>query len=136
MSGTDSTGGTVQVLPLNVAITVQPGEAVMSAAQRQGYRWPTVCGGLGTCRTCAFEVHEGAEHLSPVQSLEAEAIEALQTRSQARGHSKVVRLACQARVNGPVVVRRSGVRRRPAPDGETAGGSQTQHPSSRAPQSA
>ena len=50
---------TVAVRPSDVEIEVRDGEDLFSAAQRLGYRWPTVCGGKGTCRTCFVQVEEG-----------------------------------------------------------------------------
>lgn len=97
---------TVRVMPAGVEIEVDDGESLMSAALRQGYRWPTVCGGLGTCRTCFVEVRVGVEKCSPMSQLEAEGIAAL--RKPVDGET---RLACQVRISGgEVTVHKSGVR--------------------------
>lgn len=55
----------VAVRPLGAELEVLDGEDLFSAAQRLGYRWPTVCGGKGTCRTCFVVVDEGTENCSP-----------------------------------------------------------------------
>ncbi|WP_449351030.1 2Fe-2S iron-sulfur cluster-binding protein [Streptomyces shaanxiensis] len=55
----------VAVRPLGVELEVLDGEDLFTAAQRLGYRWPTLCGGKGTCRTCFVQVDEGAENCSP-----------------------------------------------------------------------
>jgi 2Fe-2S ferredoxin len=89
-----------------VTLDVQTGETVFTAARRQGYTWPTICGGQGTCRTCYVTVKEGAEHCAPMPELEQEGIEAL-----GRPLDGALRLACQLRVEGPVVVVRRGVHR-------------------------
>ncbi len=105
--------GKVHVEPAGVDIDVGEGESVMHAAERQGYRWPTVCHGQAVCTTCFFEVVEGAEHLAPAQPLERGALAGSPLTQAAAGD---VRLACQARVTGPVTVRKRGVR----PAGEVA----------------
>ncbi len=99
--------GRVHVEPAGADIDVGDGESVMHAAERQGYRWPTVCHGQAICTTCFFEVVEGAENLAPVQPLERAALSQSPLTQLAAGH---VRLACQARVTGPVTVRKRGVR--------------------------
>jgi ferredoxin, 2Fe-2S len=99
--------GRVRVEPAGVDIDVADGESVMHAAERQGYRWPTVCHGQAICTTCFFEVVSGAEHLAPPEALERAALAQSPLTQLADGE---VRLACQARVTGPVTVRKRGVR--------------------------
>jgi 2Fe-2S ferredoxin len=99
--------GTVHVEPAGLDIDVGEGESVMRAAERQGYRWPTVCHGQAVCTTCFFEVLEGSEHLAPPQDLERTALAQSPVVQVASGE---VRLACQARVTGAVTVRKRGVR--------------------------
>jgi 2Fe-2S ferredoxin len=109
--------GTVRVEPAGVDIEVGDGESVMHAAERQGYRWPTVCHGQAICTTCFFEVIDGGEHVAPPEPLERAALAQSPVAQAASG----ARLACQARVTGPVTVRKRGVR--PAdepPDGRAA----------------
>jgi ferredoxin len=99
---------TARVEPAGIELEVLAGESVMAAAVRTGYRWPTVCGGQGTCRTCFFEVVEGATNLSPVESFEREGLDSL---GPIPGGNLERRLACQARVmTGTVTVRKRGVR--------------------------
>ncbi len=102
---------TVHVEPCGLDVEVADGQSVMAAAERQGIFWPTICHGLAECQTCFFEVVSGEQHLEPPNRLEEGALRLLFGHSWYRG--KVLRLACQARVNGPVVVRKSGVRRTP-----------------------
>jgi ferredoxin, 2Fe-2S len=97
----------VRVEPLGADIEVRSGESIMAAAQRCGYRWPTVCGGQGTCRTCFLEIVDGGEHLSPVEPYEQEGLDTLGPLA-ARG---TTRLACQVRATGPATVRKRGVRK-------------------------
>jgi len=99
--------GTVHVEPAGIDIEVGDGESVMHAAERHGYRWPTVCHGQAICTTCFFEVVEGGEHLAPPQDLERNALAQSPLVQVATGE---VRLACQARVAGAVTVRKRGVR--------------------------
>ncbi len=100
---------TVHVLPCGVDVEVGDGQSVMAAAEGQGLFWPTICHGLAECHTCTFEVMEGAEHLEPPNGLEEAALRQFAGRSWYEG--KVIRLACQARVSGSVIVRKPGVRR-------------------------
>ncbi|WNZ13411.1 2Fe-2S iron-sulfur cluster binding domain-containing protein [Streptomyces sp. 11x1] len=97
----------VSVRPSGVELEVRDGEDLFTAARRLGYRWPTVCGGKGTCRICFVRVEEGAENCSPVGLLEREGIESLR-----RPVDGSTRLACRLLVEGPVTVTKSGVRRR------------------------
>jgi 2Fe-2S ferredoxin len=99
--------GTVHVEPAGIDIEVGDGESVMHAAERQGYRWPTVCHGQAICTTCFVEVVAGAEHLDPPHAVERAALAQSPLTHLVGGD---VRLACQARVTGPVTVRKRGVR--------------------------
>lgn len=99
----------VTVQPAGIRLDPEPGETVFAAATRFGYRWPTVCGGLGTCRTCLMVVEAGAEYCSPIEDWEAEGLDALK-----EPRDGVRRLACQTRVSGDVVVQKRGVKPVPA----------------------
>lgn len=97
----------VTVLPLGLRIVVEPGESLMAAAHRQGCRWPSVCGGIGQCTTCAVRIESGEEHLPPMSPREAESL------ALYRGGGRVppgLRLACQLQVGGEIVVFKRGVR--------------------------
>jgi 2Fe-2S ferredoxin len=100
-------GGTVRVEPAGIDLAVADGETVMHAAERLGYRWPTVCHGQAVCTTCFVEVLDGSEHLTPPAPLEQAALASSPVVAIAAGE---VRLACQARVTGAVTVRKRGVR--------------------------
>jgi 2Fe-2S ferredoxin len=100
---------TVHVQPCGLDVEVGDGQSVMAAAEGQGLFWPTICHGLAECHTCFFEVMEGAEHLAPPNRLEEVALQQFAGRSWYEG--KIIRLACQARVRGSVIVRKPGVRR-------------------------
>lgn len=97
---------TVTVRPSGATFDVEPGETIMAAALRNGFRWPTVCGGQGTCRTCVFKVVEGEDAFCEPNDIEKEAMALLR-----RGPGSMVRLACQARTDSDVTVNKPGVRR-------------------------
>ena len=99
----------LRVVPLEAELQVPEGETVMGAAQAQGYYWPTTCGGEGRCTTCACEVLEGGEALSPMGRAERKTL--VEERGE-RVLGTAIRLACQARIerDGAIVVRKAGVR--------------------------
>lgn len=101
--------GVVVVRPSGLELELHDGEPLLRAAERAGYRWPTICGGQGTCRTCFVEVeHDDEAACSQIGQLEREGIEALRRPVDGR-----TRLACQLTVSGgPVTVTKRGVRRR------------------------
>jgi ferredoxin, 2Fe-2S len=96
----------VRVEPLGVSIEVVRGETLMAAAERQGYRWPTVCHGQALCTVCFVQDSEAFEPPGP---LELTGLERFTERSYFRG--KALRLACQARPAADTVVVKRGVRR-------------------------
>ena len=100
------TAGQILVEPSGISFGLEPDETVFVAAARHGYVWPTVCGGVGSCRTCLMTVLDGEEFCSAIEAWEAEG---LQEIGAARGPD-VVRLACQTKLSGPVRVRKPGVR--------------------------
>lgn len=97
----------IRVEPLGVDVTADGSMSIMSAAESAGYRWPTVCKGQGLCTTCYVRVLSEPEHLSEMSDLEREGITRL---GLAAGEGEVLRLACQARVEGDVTVFKRGVR--------------------------
>jgi ferredoxin, 2Fe-2S len=98
----------VRLLPLDVELTVNEGESVMDAAERAGYRWPTLCGGVGMCTMCWVRIDDQPGHASPMGALERNALETLRWDEGARPEGNV-RLACQLRVSGPLTVFKRGV---------------------------
>jgi 2Fe-2S ferredoxin len=98
----------VRVEPLGADIEPEPGETIIEAAWRLGYRWPTVCYGQATCTACHVEVVAGEQYLSPMEDDERDAIEHRLALGRNRDRS-LVRLACRARATGTVTVRRTGV---------------------------
>lgn len=100
--------GRILVEPAGISFETDPGETVFAAAARHGYKWPTVCGGVGSCRTCLMTVLEGEEDCSPIEAWEAEGLDEIGAAAKRSGGP--VRLACQTRIRGPVRVRKPGVR--------------------------
>jgi ferredoxin, 2Fe-2S len=98
----------VRVLPLDVELTVHPGESMMAAAQRQGYFWPTRCRGQALCTACLFEVVSEGEVFDPIEPLEQDALETLSAFQAKRAGQ--LRLGCQARPRAPAAVFKRGVK--------------------------
>jgi 2Fe-2S ferredoxin len=97
----DHDGGTVRVEPAGLDIEVEPGEALMEAADRLGYDWPTFCHMQCLCGECFVEIRTGAENCSPVEEQEKETLANTDRPDGAR-------LACQLLVDGDVTVYRKG----------------------------
>jgi ferredoxin len=99
---------TVRVLPQEIELTVNEGETVMSAAERLGWQWPTLCHGQCECTVCWIEIIDGLGNVGPMQDDESDMLEDFALR---RSGSKKIRLACQTKVFGPVAVKKRGVTR-------------------------
>jgi len=97
----------VIIRPLDIELEVPEGETIMGAAQAQGYYWPTTCGGEGRCTTCACQVIDGMERLSPRGRSEERV---LVSERGAKILEQPIRLACQAQVYGDVEIEKPGVR--------------------------
>jgi 2Fe-2S ferredoxin len=97
----------VRVEPGRIEFEAADGQTVMDAAHDAGLYWPTTCGGQGICTSCACTIDDGAENLDPMSRSE------LRTLSEEMGEATVqaraLRLACQARVLGDVVITKRGV---------------------------
>jgi 2Fe-2S ferredoxin len=99
---------TIRVIPAEIAIEAQKGQTIMEAAWADGLYWPTTCGGQGICTSCACIVEEGGQHLDEMGRGERKTL--AEERGEAALADGKLRLACQARVSGDVVVRKPGVR--------------------------
>jgi adenylate cyclase len=80
------------------ALEARAGGTLLGAAIKDRVRLMHLCGARKLCSTCRVTVEAGQENLSPVT---------LKERLSLRGHlafGAQTRLACQARVNGPVEV--------------------------------
>jgi ferredoxin, 2Fe-2S len=105
-------GHWVTVQPSGARFQVQPGETVFAAAARAGLRWPTICGGNGSCGTCCSQVVDGHSACSDIGQLEAETLSTT-LRLPLDGDR---RLMCQVRLTGGLTVRKRGVRPAPSPN--------------------
>ncbi|MCR2764329.1 (2Fe-2S)-binding protein [Microbacterium sp. zg.B48] len=103
---------TITVEGSNVEFPVEAGETVFAAAARNGYIWPTVCGGRADCSRCCMTVLEGSDNLSHMEFAERATLQRLRWAHGVEDPRD--RLACQTRLNGDAVVHRRSVRRRPA----------------------
>ena len=79
-------------------IEVKGGTTVLAGAVLNGIDISHYCGGMASCGTCKVSVVTGAENLLPADGREQMV---LGSQSTASGD----RLACQARVVGPVTVK-------------------------------
>lgn len=79
-------------------LAVPDGTTILVAARSADVDISHYCGGMASCGTCRIVVREGAENLSPIQPREHMVL----------GHESASagdRLACQARIRGPVSVK-------------------------------
>lgn len=97
----------VTVQPSGIEFDAAEGETIFAAARAAGYWWPTSCGGVGECTTCAGEIVSGGDALSAMGK--GEAAELVRQRGR-RVLDQPVRLCCQARVHGDVAVKKPGVK--------------------------
>ena len=98
----------IQVEPTGVSFEANEDETIMAAAIRNGYTWPTICGGQGTCKTCVFLTLKGKRNLVAIEPWEEQALDSITDSLPNRGQGW--RLACQAKATGDVKLRKIGVR--------------------------
>jgi len=100
---------TITVQPEGFVITGPSGATIMETARALGFYWPTTCDAQGICTSCAAQVLEGMENLSPMGPSERATLEG-ELGAVAVRHGRW-RLACQARLlDGDVEVLKRGVR--------------------------
>ncbi|MBI5947759.1 MAG: (2Fe-2S)-binding protein [Chloroflexi bacterium] len=97
----------IRVEPIGVEIEAPVGETVMDAVCAAGYFWPVGCAKTGECTNCAMEVVSGLGRLSQMGRYERQNL--LRQRGTRSVEDPRLRLACQARVEGDVVVYKRGV---------------------------
>lgn len=106
---------TITVQPEGFVIRGPSGATIMEAARALGYYWPTTCDAQGICTSCAAQVLQGMDNLSPMGANERATLAG--ELGEAAVRRGLWRLACQARLlDGDVEVRKRGVR--PPEDGE------------------
>jgi len=97
--GDDITMGSglfITFLPEETTGEVSEGETILEAAERLGVALNHECGGVASCSTCRVQI-SGVAALSPVDVDEREVLDREQLDA---GY----RLACQARIKGPITV--------------------------------
>lgn len=97
----------VSIEPLGATILARDGETLMSAANRAGLAWPTVCRGNAQCGVCHVQVLSGTACAEAAGPRERQALRNIPKAILGEG---TVRLACQLCVRGDLQVRRAGVR--------------------------
>jgi 2Fe-2S ferredoxin len=97
----------IRVEPIGLELAATDGESVMEAAERLGYFWPIGCDRLGECTNCAMDVLSGVGRLSRMGRYERQNI--ARQRGPRALEDRRLRLACQARVLGDVVVYKRGI---------------------------
>jgi ferredoxin len=97
----------IRVEPLGAEIQAADNETVCDAFEALGYYWPVGCPKNGECTNCAMEVISGLGRLSAMGKYERQNL--LRQRGPRGADDPRVRLACQARVRGDVVVYKRGV---------------------------
>jgi 2Fe-2S ferredoxin len=96
----------VRLEPLGIDFPVRAGESVMAAGQRAGLKWPTVCSGMAQCGWCHVAVIESAEPLTRPGPQEAIILK----HALNKPDDGSVRLACQLKPKGDLVIERAGIR--------------------------
>ena len=94
----------VRVEPAGVEIEIRPGETLLDAAWREGYRWPTTCFGQARCTCCHVVVKAGDQNVLPISDSDERATVARLSRLLYRGDARGLRLACRMSVAGHAVV--------------------------------
>ncbi|MFQ5382331.1 MAG: 2Fe-2S iron-sulfur cluster-binding protein [Dehalococcoidia bacterium] len=97
----------LRVEPLGVEVESGPMETVMEAFERAGYYWPVGCNRNGECTNCAMTIVSGLGRVVPMGRFEHENL--LRQRGPRGADDPRLRLACQTRVTGDVVVQKDGV---------------------------
>lgn len=98
----------IRVEPIGIEVDSPPNETVMDAVVAHGFFWPVGCAKNGECTNCAMEVLSGIGRLSAMGRYERQNL--LRQRGPRSVEDPRLRLACQARVQGDIVVYKSGVR--------------------------
>jgi 2Fe-2S ferredoxin len=111
MNGSSPSGSSrpVHVVPIGVTFELGPDETLIAAAWREGYYWPTVCGGRAECTACHVVIEDGAANAVPADPVENLVLAPVVAT---RDPQITIRLACRLKVRGPVRVHKKAVRQR------------------------
>jgi 2Fe-2S ferredoxin len=96
------------IIPSEIIIDAEEGATIMESAWAQDLYWPTTCGGQGICTSCVCKIQEGAEGLAEMGRSEHKRL--VEEFGEAAVRTRGLRLACQARVRGDVIIEKRGVR--------------------------
>jgi uncharacterized 2Fe-2S/4Fe-4S cluster protein (DUF4445 family) len=83
--------------PSGLRVPCADGESVFEVGRRSGIAISTACVGKATCGLCRVKIVDGETHLSPLNAAEKKHLGNVYFLNK-------VRLACQTRVSGDVVV--------------------------------
>jgi 2Fe-2S ferredoxin len=83
--------------PSGLRLAIETGATLLEAARRAGLPIASACGADGICGRCAVRVLSGAGGLSPESEAEARVKRSNRIASE-------LRLACRARILGPVEI--------------------------------
>ncbi len=97
----------IRVEPLGIEVEAAQGASVIEAVSACGYFWPVGCALNGECTNCAMEVLSGIGRLSRMGRYERQNL--LRQRGPRSVENPRLRLACQARIEGDVIVYKRGV---------------------------
>ena len=97
----------IRVEPIGIEVEAPRGETVLDAVCASGYYWPVGCAKNGECANCAMEVISGLGRLTGMGRYERQNL--VRQRGESSLEDPRLRLACQARVEGDVVVYKRGV---------------------------
>lgn len=97
----------IRVEPAGIEVEGAVGETVMDAVGASGYFWPVGCAKNGECTNCAMEVISGVGRLSQMGRYERQNL--VRQRGTTSVEDPRLRLACQARLEGDVIVYKRGV---------------------------
>jgi len=88
----------IKLEPLGISINISANSELWRSLKHAKVELAAICGGQGTCGTCALRVFEGSSSLSPMQNLEQI------TLKNIRKDLSLYRLTCQTSVVGDGVV--------------------------------
>ena len=88
---------TVTLQPFALVVECQAGESIFEIAARAGKPLTSACGAKATCGLCRIKILDGDAHLTPCNADEKRHLGNVTFLTK-------MRLGCQARVSGDVVV--------------------------------
>ena len=99
----------IRVEPIGIEVEAEKSVTVLDAVEAMGYYWPVGCPKNGECTNCAMEVVSGLARISAMGRFERANL--IRQRGIRSIEDPRLRLACQARAEGDIVVYKRGVER-------------------------